>query len=662
MAKIILPTDQETTDIADPDVKKALKKYQDTTYDSLIRQVQAEYAIAWIHQNPRIQENLQRLKLYNNQRRDKDLVGEPLMFTIHQTILASLYNDTLAVSFEAKEEGDSETAENLNNLAAYDYELMMKYIIDYEWDWDTGFFGRGLVWNREFDRSDKFMCPIPESVDSMTFLRDPLAQSVEGNNARGIGAMRFGGREIGMTKWQMKDNGNFFDLTSLRKGNNIKSLIQQAIQARNDAQGLEALFGGNADMLPSNLYGNTDFNLLEWVTIWKGRKVLVVLGNNMKTIHRFTDLGKTTDKWGLIDRPLYPTAHTWEGVSIPDLTEDKQRQKSVGINLGLQTLKANLYPGYLYNEKAIKNPADLSKMHNSNKFIATKGDIDVRGALQPISKAVPNSQLLDYILSSLDAAAQRATATPELQQGQVSDQNRTLGELNLVASKVDTRYSLSAKIFGWSEKAFWQGWYGLYKVHFKDKIDEKIIRINGAFGSEWRPLNKQNIVASVDPDVIIESTVLSEQKRTKERLLLQGFGNLLLAEPTANKRYFLKKAARLNGYQKDEIERLLPPTVDELLAEDENKLINKGQVPPINANDDHVTHWEIHSKAEENDAKFAHMMAHRKAMEIKRDQPQLFPAPPEPGTPPGQTSPGLPSNALGGAIPGGGQPSVTAIR
>lgn len=658
MAKIILPTDNEVTDIKDPQVKKGLKQYQSETFTSLIKQVQAEYALAWLHQNGRIQENLHRLKLYNNQRLDKDLVGEPLMFTIHQTVLASIYNDQLAVSFEAKEEGDAETAENLNSLATYDHTLMMKNIIDYEWDWDATFFGRGFVWNREFDRSDKFMCPIPEVVDPTTWLYDPIAVSVNGNNAHGLGSMRFGGREIGMTKWQMKDNGNFFDLTSLKKGNNIKSLLQQATQARNDALGLEALFGNDANSIPTNLYGNTEFNLLEWVTIWKGRKVLVVLGNNMTTIHRFTDLGKTSDIWQLHDRPLYPTAHTFQGISIPDLTEDKQRQKSVGLNLALKTMKANLYPGYIYNEKQIKNPTDLSNLHNSNKFVASKGDVDVSRAIQPITKATADSQLLNYLLTSLDSSGQKATATPELQQGQVSTQNRTASELNLVASKVDTRYSLSAKIFGWSEVAFWQTWYTLYKTHFKDKIDEKIVRINGAFGSEWRPLNKANIISRVDPDITVESVILSDAKNYKERVLLQGFGTLVFADPTSNKRYFLKKMARLNGLKKDEIERLFPPTIDELIAEDENKLINQGKVPPINANDNHVTHWEIHSKAEEGPAKFAHMMGHRKAMEIKRDQPGLFPQDPNqvaPGTPGSGGTPGIPGNLLGGS---GGAPAA----
>jgi hypothetical protein len=55
-----------------------------------------------------------------------------LLFTIHQTVLASLYSDRLSVEFNGREEGDEETAENLNSLANYDYDEMEKDSIDYE--------------------------------------------------------------------------------------------------------------------------------------------------------------------------------------------------------------------------------------------------------------------------------------------------------------------------------------------------------------------------------------------------------------------------------------------------------------------------------------------------------------------------------------------------
>lgn len=604
-------------------MERAMKKYSQTNFTDLTRQIRTEYAISYDNQFARIEESLRRLRLYNNQKLDKDLVGEPLLFGIFQGTLAALYDDTMTANFEAKEEGDQDTEENLNSLAVYDYKVMKKAIIDFEWIWDAGFFGRGLVYMREFDRNK--LCPKPVNWDAMTFLHDPFAKSVNGGMDR-AGEMRFGGREISMTKQQMKDNGNFINIGEVRVAGQLKSLVEKAQSERFHAQGLEDILGKDFHK-EASLYGNADYNLLEWLTTWQGKKCSVVLANNMKTIVRYEELGSTKTDWPLLDRPLYPTAHTWNGVSIPDLVEDKQRQRSVAINLGIKIMKSDLYPAYAYDEKAVKNPADLANINKDfNRFVALKKGSNAQQAISPINKATPDKQLLSYILDTLDASAQRATANPDIQQGQLSKQERTLGELNLVASRVDKRFALATRIFGWSEEAFWQQWYRIYKTNFKDKIDEKVIRLNGAFGAKWRPLTKENIIASVDPDVVIESSTLSEAKNFTQRQLAIQFGSLVVSQdPTANKRYFQKKVAKLFGYKKDEVDRLFPPTVEEIRAEDENSLINDNKLPDITAQDDHKTHWEIHSKASETEAKMAHMKAHLQAMSIQRNQPEMFP-------------------------------------
>lgn len=620
--------EEEKQEVQDPEVTKLLKKHKEETFNDLTKQVQAEYTLCHLNQQGRLEEHLTRLKLFNNQKRDKDLIGDPLMFTIFQTVLASLYSDRLSVTYEGKEEGDNEVAQNLNYLATYDAEIVEKPVLDYEWVWDTLFFGRGLLLMLEFDRSEEFMCPVPENIDAMTFLHHPYAKSVNGDR-KGRGQMNFGGREVELTRWQMRDGNGYFNLKNLKAGSKaLNSMIERAKQARTEAQGLDQNL---SDILKTeNFFDNTPFGLLEWYTHWKGKKVIVTLGNEMREVVRFQEVGPSKSRWPLIDRPLYPSSHTWEGVSIPDLTEDKQRQRSVALNLGMNMMKSDLYPSYAYDEKKIKNKADLQNIE-FNKFVPVdaKGS-DVRSAIQPINKATPNMQLLDFIVNSLDLSAQKATATPDIQQGVQSSQSRPLGETNLIASRVDTRYSLSAKVFGWSERRYHQQSYFLYKKHYKDKIDEKIIRVAGAFGNKWRPLTRANIIASVDPDITIESAILAEDRNFKERIMLTAYGSAyVLPDPAANKRYFQKHLGKLNNLSHDQIERLFPATVEELRAEDENQLLNKDQLPTIDATDDHIVHLEIHSKAAETDAKKAHMEAHKQAMTIQRRQPELFVNPAE---------------------------------
>src|SRR3990167_11372046 len=146
-------------------------------------------------------------------------------------------------------------------------------------------------------------------------------------------------------------------------------------------------------------------------------------------------------------------AKDWDGVSIPDLTEDKQRARAVLLNIGMTSAKGEVPPTYLFDQTRIKNKNDLN--FRINKFIPVDGRVD--NAIAPVQKSNAHAYVT-LIMDILDVSAQRATATPEIQQGIQSKQNRTLGELELVSSKVDTRYSMSAKLYGISEAKFWRQW------------------------------------------------------------------------------------------------------------------------------------------------------------------------------------------------------------
>jgi len=604
------------------------KKEDGVDRQALQQQVQSEYDVAWKHQKPKKDELQVRLKLFNNQKRDKDAVGDTTMFTIFQTVLASLYNDKLMVDFRGREDGDEETADNLNAMALADYDDMEKDVLDYNWIWSTCFAGRGLVLMEEFERDpdNNIFYPLPENIDFITWLRDPAATSVNGDRG-GKGAMRFGGSEIKMTKGEMMehpwiDKGIKFE--DIKYGSSTYSLLEDAVTARDDAQNnqnvnkeKEALLGVNAQYTITQWFTHAEVN-------GKIKKVKVWLANDRSKIIGVKVLKR--DYWPILDRPLYPSSHDWDGTSIPDLTEDKQRARAIAQNLGLKAMKADLYPMYVYDTNKVKNKADLD--FDYNKFIgidATAGE-SVANAVTPLIKNRPNMQLLEFIYLSLDASAQKATATPDIKMGMQSQQDRPLGETNLVAAASDTRYSLGAKVFGWSEKRFWQFWYNMYKDNFADDIDEKVLRVVGAFGAKWRPLSKKDIICRLDPDIYIESQVVSRAKDMEDRAILTPFYTSALQEPTANRRYIWKEWARMNGKKKDEIDRMFPPTIDERIAEDQNILLNEDKLVPVLPEDDHMVHLEIHAMAKETNASKAHIKTHKEALSIKKTNPEFFPA------------------------------------
>ena len=574
---------------------------------SILSQVQNEFKLCYDHLRPKINEWLVRLTLYNNQKRDKSKVGDPLLFTVFQTLFASLYEDRLNVEFLPREEGDIEVSENLNSYAEFSYDEMEKDILDFEWIWDTMFFGRGLLLNQEFNR--KLMRPVPQVIDPSTFLRDPEATSVNGN-INGYNAARFCGREVALMAHQMERSKNYFNVKQLKTGKELRSLLARMKEARNTAQGLANMPQSKED----DLKQNAQFNLLEWFTHIKGKKYLVAVGNSMTKLVRIT--AQKEDKWPINDRSLFPIAHDWDGVSVPDLIEDKQRARAVLQNLGLESAKADVYPMYLFDENKVKNRADLN--FGFNKFIRVDGS--TQGAVEPMQKAVVH-QTAGWIMDLLDQSAQRALATPEIQQGIVGKKQRTLGELELVSSKVDTRYSLAAKIFGWSDKRFWNQHH---KRHFKEGIDKKMSRTVGVWGPEFRKFERKDLIANVDPDIKIESSIVAQAQKKRDFNRFVALVGMSINDRGTNRRFAFKRMAKLSNLKTEEVKMLYPPTLDEMQAERENDQIEKKEQVRVEIREDHQLHIQIHAKLNESPRRDKHIEAHKHAMFLKRKNEVLF--------------------------------------
>ena len=595
-----------------------ISKLEAFDFQELTEQVQTEYNQGWWFIKPKWDEWALRYKLYNNQKRDKNAVGDNTLFTIFQTVLAALYEDDLAATFVPRESGDEETAENLTMTAEYDYTEMEKDMLDYEWDFEAMFHGRGLCALMEFDRDN--MVPVAEIWHAMTVIRDPYATSVNGDKKR-RGAAKFLYREVRLTKGEMEEAGTYFNLSQLKKdGVNKNSLVDENMRIMAEAAGLSDVskFTG--------LKGeNETYRLLEGFTIYNGKRVFVTLANDQKTVVRYVEFEDTLDI-PIIDRVLYPVPNSWDSVSVPDLVEDKQRAKAVLTNLGLKSVKASIHPMYLFDQTRVKNRSDLN--FEFNKFIPVMGNPN--GAVVPMQKDRVSSDV-DYILNTLDQGAQLSTASPTLKQGGQGDKDNTATRDALVSQGSDTRYSLSAKIFGWSEKRFWKQWYRLYKDHFTDGIDEKSVRIAGALGASWRPFTRQNLIANTDPDVSIESRVLAEQRKFNELQQFRGYVQMLAIDPNARMRFALRHMGRLTGLKNDIIEQLLPPTIDEMIAEEENIMMrdNPSEVVKVSPTDDHQSHIEIHNKMEDTPAKIAHINAHKRAMVLQKVRPELFPEQPQ---------------------------------
>lgn len=304
----------------------------------LLSQVEAEYKNARDALSSKKQEWARRLKLFNNQKRNPKDVGDPLLYTIFMTVLASIYQDQMIVEWIGHEEGDDPQAENLNHLSKFDFDEMQKSIVDYVWDWDSLFFGRGMIEFTGFDRKSK--TPTISVIDPFSFYRDPHATSF--NDSPVDKGCRFWGQDIEMTKQEIKRSGYKYIEKIEQTEIKIDADIEEGKKARNEAQNIQ-------DVQESDEFGdNKRYQLIKWFTHFNGKKCLVVTTNDFNTVVAYKPL-RNQEVWLAVDRPSSMMSRSWDGVSIPDLVEDKQRARSIIENVNLQSIQNLLYTHYLYN-------------------------------------------------------------------------------------------------------------------------------------------------------------------------------------------------------------------------------------------------------------------------------------------------------------------------
>lgn len=585
------------------EAKEAIK------HAGISEQVRDEFKVGTDFIRPWREKKRRFLKLYINQRRDPKKVGDTLMFSTHQTILAALYRDRLDAEWTQREEEDEERTDSINALWEFDYDEMGKPQHDYDKYWDASFYGFALEDWSHFDRDS--LTPIPDLWDPLSVAVDPAATRINGNRL-GRGAARFVYRHVLRTMKEMKDDDRYFNLTKLEADEKKLSEERQNKQARDDARGTES---NQLQDVKHNRY----YVLVQGYTWIDGVRYLVEAGNDGNTIVRL-DRCKT-DYWPLQESRIYPEPHQLLTPGTPDFTEDKQRMRAVLQNYTLDAAKFDVQPEWLFDSTKITNKQQLRE-HRAGKYIEGKG-IDAN-TIQPLQKPTIH-QFSQGIMQELETNAQKALATPEIQQGIMFQQKRTATEIAEASSNVDTRYSLTASLFGISEHNAAIMWLDQYKRNVKKGIDKKTVRVVGAFGPKFQPLTADTFKFTKDPDVKIESRFISQARKREQRNNMAAFGQVLTATPGANLRYFAKKMGRL-FFAKDEVDRLLPPSIDEMRAEKENESLNENTLTDvrIEATDDHKTHLEIHSKAVDTKAKFAHIEAHKAAMMVQRQNPTLF--------------------------------------
>src|SRR5437762_427623 len=95
---------------------------------------------------------VEQLKLFNNLQRGDELIASDLLHTFFNRAVSDLYDDKMQVKFVAGEDSDRRKTETLGTVAISDYQEMGKRVLDYDWLWDTLFYGEGYADTIRWDK------------------------------------------------------------------------------------------------------------------------------------------------------------------------------------------------------------------------------------------------------------------------------------------------------------------------------------------------------------------------------------------------------------------------------------------------------------------------------------------------------------------------------
>lgn len=571
-------------------------------------EIQEKYNESFMFLNERKLRQVRQLILLNNLQRGDDNIASTLLLTLFNRILSNLYDDKMQVKFVPSEELDQKKVNSLNILAQNDYREMNKAKLDYDWDWDTLFFGRGYMETLKFDTKRNIMRPVV--INPLVFGYDPYFSDVKD--------WRYYWKWVSKNKWEMQkliDDGTITGITNLKEIPSgmdpylwdYKVKVEQARKAQPQS---------------SDTFAGDVFQILEFCGYDKdGDKAIFWTDKNISKIimEEKLDLKDSEDskgsEWPIVVKEAFREPHSTVVFSVADLLDDKHRAKSVLLNLAFMAAKDSANPLYGYNPDKIK---DVTQFYSRqiNQHIPME---DNTGAW-PLNTKDPMPSGLAAFVSMLTQEANDPVGTgmalaPAKKGKQSATETAIQQQLN------DLAQSLQSKVMQFGEEEFWSKWYHQYRRHTKAG-DIKIATVVGVKGMTFEKIDLGDIHTKFPPGVMIFSAKEAEYKElVLRRDLMQMYPQFQSTfDPDAmrafNKYVFLPKFLQ----DPTIIDILIPKTIDEIKAEEENDALNENKLPQVAQTDNHEQHLAIHQMAKNTWGKWVHMAWHEELLGQQRQQ------------------------------------------
>lgn len=580
----------------------------------------SKYMESFYFLEPRKKRQAHQLALLNNLQRGDENISSTLLLTLFNRVMSNMYDDKMQIKFVPSEEMEQKSITSLNLLAQNDYREMDMKRKDYDWTWDTLFFSRGYMETLRFDRKRKLL--LPEVINPLVFGYDPFFENSQD--------WRY------YWKWITK--------SSLEINKLIKEGIIKGIQSANEVpSGIDpylweykVIRERAKDVTPqaNDSYQGDIHQILEYYGYdAEGDKCVYWLDKNFSRIlykekldfgdgeDIVTPDGKvvaTKSKWPIVVKEAFREPHSSASFSVADLLEDKHRARSVLLNLAYLAAKDKANPLYVYNPDKVKDITQLFSRQIYQHIPVT----DTAAAIAPLNTDPAMDPTLQVFMQVLNQEAADPVGT-SIQASQKKGTD-TATEAAIQQQLSDLAQSLQSKVMQIGVEEFWKHWFARYKKYSKAG-DEKVATVVGVKGLSFERIKLEEIVTSYPPGVQVFSAKEAEYKELVERRDLMEIIPMLQEHLTPDgiknfyKYVFLPKFQSLDPQT---IEVLLPDSIDEIKAEQENESLDRNELRDVLPTDNHEQHLAVHAQGANTWAKFIHMQWHEELLSEQRKQEQ----------------------------------------
>ncbi len=596
--------------LTDYDVAKSLPEETKDIY--------SKYLESFYFLQPRKRRQANQIALLNNLQRGDENISSTLLLTLFNRIMSNLYDDKMQIKFVPNEEIEQKQVQSLNILAQNDYQQMDMKQLDYDWTWDTLFFGRGYMETLRFDTNRKIMQPCV--LNPLAFGYDPFFDKPQ--------EWRY------YWKWITKSSGEINKLIQAGIIKNIQSakdipsgidpflwnykIIKERAKFvtpqaddtyKGDVHQILEFFGYNAEGEKCIYWLDRDFSKILYYEVLDLQDGDDIIGPGNQVI-------KTTSRWPIVVKEAFREPHASVVFSVADLLEDKHRARSVLLNLAFLAAKDKANPLYQYNPDKVK---DVTQLFSRQIYQHIPVD-DVVNAIAPLNTDTaldPSLQAFMNMLNQEAADPVGTNAAPET--GQSGDQTATEAAIQQQLS--DLAQSLQSKIMQFGTQEFWAAWYQRYKRYTKAG-DEKIATVVGVKGVTFEKIDLGTIKTKYPPGVLVFSAKQAEYKELVERRdLMEMYPSLQTSLSPDGMRNF-NKYVFFPKFLKDPqmMEILFPETLDEIKASQENERLSNNELPQVAMTDNHEQHLAIHRMAKNSWAKWIHIQWHEEMLSMQKQQ------------------------------------------